>query len=89
VYGRVVERLAKEPESPARDELLTKHRRQAFNDLKKSLELGFRDLELMKADPDLASLRGGAEWEELLKNSSPNPGPRVPGGRRPPAVPGN
>jgi len=89
VYGRVVERLAKEPDSPARDELLTKHRQQAFTDLKKSLELGFRDLELMKADPDLASLRGSAEWEELLKNSPTNPGPRVPGGRRPAAVPGN
>lgn len=89
VYGRVVERLTKEPDSPARNEQLTKHRQKAFADLKKSLEMGFGDLELMKADSDLASLRGTAEWDELLKQTPSNPGPRAPGARRPPATPGN
>lgn len=87
VYGRVIERLTKEPETPARNEQLTKFRQQAFADLKKSLELGFRDLELMKADPDLASLRGSAEWEAVLNTAPANPGPPGPGGRRPAAVP--
>jgi tetratricopeptide (TPR) repeat protein len=76
VYGRVVERLAKEPETPARNEQLTKYRQQAFTDLKKSLELGFRDLDLMKGDADLASLRNSPEWEDLLKSTPQNPPPR-------------
>ena len=86
VYGRALERLAKEPAAPPRDEKIAKYRQQGLADLKKSFELGFRDLELLKSDPDLTSYHGTPEWEELLKASppTPNPGPRAQGRLRMP-----
>lgn len=84
VYGRALERLSKEPAAPPRDEKIAKYRQQGLADLKKSFELGFRDVELLKSDPDLNSFHGTPEWEELLKTSppTPNPGPRAQGLRR-------
>ncbi|MCY2963445.1 MAG: HEAT repeat domain-containing protein, partial [Planctomycetota bacterium] len=68
VYGRAYERVAKDEASPERDKKLQEFKTAGLADLKKSLEMGFQDVELMKKDPDLAPFREMPEWEELQKS---------------------
>ena len=43
--------------------------------LRKSVEKGYRDIELIRRDPDLDSLRGTTEFEELMKMLEDNQTP--------------
>lgn len=67
VYGRAVEHTARQDASADRDAKLAQFRQAALADLKKSLELGFSDMELLKKDPDLKPLHDTPEFQELLK----------------------
>ncbi|MCA8992922.1 MAG: HEAT repeat domain-containing protein [Planctomycetaceae bacterium] len=67
VYGRAVENLRTQPESPRRDELIDKYTQGALKDLDRSIELGFADVELMRDDPDLHALREAPGFEVLVQ----------------------
>ena len=68
VAGRAAEQVAKQEASPERDAKLADHRQAGLADLKKSIELGFRDFGLMAKDEDLKSFHDLPEWQELQKN---------------------
>jgi len=68
VAGRAAERVASQEASPERDAKLAEHRRAGLADLKKSIELGFRDYGLMEKDEDLKPFHDLPEWQELRKN---------------------
>jgi HEAT repeat protein len=75
VYGRVYEHLEKNEAAPDRNRKLEQYRRAAMADLKKSVELGFQDFELMKSDPDLKVFQMLPEFQELIKaHAPPEPG---------------
>jgi tetratricopeptide (TPR) repeat protein len=68
VYGRVYEYVEKkEKEGDDRKDRLERYKQTALADLKKSIELGFQDFELMKTDPDLKVFQTLPEFQELLK----------------------
>jgi HEAT repeat protein len=67
VYGRAIEQLQKEPANAERDQKLERYRQQALADLKQSVELGFRDFGWMREDPDLKSLHGIAEFQQISR----------------------
>ena len=70
MYGRVYEYVEKkEKEGDARKDRLERYKQTALADLKKSIELGFQDFELMKTDPDLKVFQTLPEFQELLKTS--------------------
>ena len=41
-------------------------REAALTCVEAAFESGFEDVETLKTDPDLASLRGGADWERVV-----------------------
>ncbi len=66
VYGRAVEALKKaDGNDPARDKKLDECRKKAIEDLRKSMKLGFNQLDWMKKDPDLTSLHDLPEFQKL------------------------
>jgi tetratricopeptide (TPR) repeat protein len=67
VYGRSVEVVAKQPAGEARDKLLAEYRKTGIETLGKAVKGGFKDLDWMKQDPDLASLRELPEFGGLEK----------------------
>jgi tetratricopeptide (TPR) repeat protein len=95
VYGRVLERVTQEPDSPQHRQRVQQLQEQALAGLKKSIELGFPDLDWMREDPDLASLRHLAEFQRIASAQEqaaepPVPGPqgnRQPPPRQPPPPP--
>lgn len=64
-YGRAVEFLEKQPESPERDEKLKKYGAKGLGDLRLALDVGFSDFDLMDVDPDIASLRKLPGYEAM------------------------
>jgi tetratricopeptide (TPR) repeat protein len=87
VYGRALERVQKDEKGTEEDQRVEKYKQAALADLRKSIELGFQDFDLMKKDPDLKSLADVPEFQELLKSGPQNgarAGPRGngPRGRR-------
>jgi tetratricopeptide (TPR) repeat protein len=64
-YGRAVEYLETQPQSAERDELLANYRKKGLGDIEKSLKIGFIDFDLMKVDPDIASLRKLPEYKKV------------------------
>ena len=69
VYGRAYEHIDKDDKAEDRIKRLAEYKQAAFVDLKKSLEMGFQDFELMKKDPDLKSFQGLPEFQELIKTA--------------------
>ncbi|MBI3860879.1 MAG: HEAT repeat domain-containing protein [Planctomycetia bacterium] len=68
VYGRAYEHLHKNPKAENRDKLMNDYKQAALADIRKSLDMGFDDVELMKKDPDLKLLLELPEFQELIKN---------------------
>ncbi len=66
VYGRAIEFLRTRPQTPERDALIDKYMAAAFAVLDRSIELDFADLELLETDPDLTSLHGQPQFNELV-----------------------
>ena len=66
VYGRALERTLKEPESPDREKKITTFRAKAIGDLRRSIKLGFSDLDWMKKDSDLVSLHGSNKFKKIV-----------------------
>jgi tetratricopeptide (TPR) repeat protein len=95
VYGRVLERIAEEPDSQQHRQRVHQLQQQALARLKKSIELGFPDLDWMREDPDLASLRHLEEFQKIASGVEEDTEPPVPGGdnqgqpapRKPPPPP--
>ena len=69
VYGRAYEHLDKDDKAEDRQKRLQDYKRAAFADLKKSIEMGFQDFELMKKDPDLKPFQELPEFNELIKTA--------------------
>lgn len=66
VYGRSVEYLKKHEKVENRDALIKQYTATALSDLHKSAELGFRDFNWYKNDPDLKSLHEAPEFQKLV-----------------------
>jgi hypothetical protein len=76
VFGRAHAHVTKDESLEDRDALRAKYSQSGLADLKKSLEFGFQDHELMKKDPDLDSFRELPEFKELLSNPPQPPQPQ-------------
>jgi hypothetical protein len=70
VYGRALEQVLKQPASPDRDKQAAGFREKSMADLRRSVKLGFPDLDWMKKDSDLDSLHDSPEFKKLV---SPDP----------------
>jgi hypothetical protein len=73
VYGRALERATKDEQGADRDKLLESYKSAALSDLKKAIESGFQDFNLMKKDPDLKSLSDLPEFQKMLTPSAAPP----------------
>lgn len=69
VYGRAYEHLDKDDKAEDRQKRLAEYKQAALADLKKSIEMGFQDFDLMKKDPDLKSFHDLSEFQDLIKNA--------------------
>ncbi len=65
VYGRIVEQLLKDPDTPERKHKLEAYQKKAILLLQASVQKGFDDLELLASDADLAYLREIPEFKQL------------------------
>jgi len=75
VYGRALERTLKLPKSAERDKKAETYRAKSIADLRRSVKLGFPDLDWMKKDPDLDTLHGTPEFKKISspdENHSPD-----------------
>lgn len=70
VYGRALEHLLKEPQSPQRDRQADGFRAKSIADLRRSVKLGFPDLDWMKRDSDLDSLHGTPEFKKIVSQDA-------------------
>lgn len=68
VYGRALEAVQKDMKAKDRDKKIAQYQKQALDDLKRSLTLGFRDKNWMKKDPDLKSLHELEGFKKLLSS---------------------
>jgi tetratricopeptide (TPR) repeat protein len=83
VYGRAYAHVEKDEKASDRDKRLAQYKQATFADLKKAVETGFQDFELMKKDPDLKSFHDLPEFQELLKPQAPGAGKRpLPAAKR-------
>jgi len=73
VYGRAYEHLEKDVKAEDRQKRLADYKQAAFADLKKSIDMGFQEFDLMKKDPDLKSFQELPEFLELIKNAPQDP----------------
>jgi len=91
VYGRALERLLQQPHTPERDQQVDAYRAQSIADLRRSIKLGFPDLEWMKKDADLDSLHDVPEFKKIVSQDASSDEHRAPdktgkGAARPPKV---
>ena len=82
VYGRALEYINKKTDVPGRDEKLEAYKKMVIQELKRSLKLGFRQMDLMKTDPDLASVHDTDEFKSLLTPGKTKKTVPVPGSTR-------
>jgi tetratricopeptide (TPR) repeat protein len=78
VYGRVIERLAAEPDSGDHQQRIAQLQVAALSRLRSSIDLGFPDLGWMREDPDLASLRHIEEFQKLATPAEDDGQPHDP-----------
>ena len=67
VYGRALEQVQEEEPTQDRETRLQDYQTEALLLLSKSIRLNLHDLELMRTDPDLDSLRSLDEFKALLQ----------------------
>jgi hypothetical protein len=84
VYSRALEQVQKDEEIPDRDKKIEQYRQKALEDLKRSVQMGFRDFDWMQKDPDLEPLHDVPEFKEI---HSPSEEAKDEAARRPRAVP--
>lgn len=84
VYGRALEQLLKQPPSPERAKQADSLRAKSLADLRRSVKLGFPDLDWMKKDSDLDSLRDTPEFKKIVSQD-----PSADENRSSPDNPGN
>lgn len=82
VYGRVLEHLAAEPDAQQDEQRMRQLQKKALSRLQKSVELGFTDLDWMREDPDLVSLRHLEEFQQIAAGEVEEGEPPVPEGER-------
>jgi tetratricopeptide (TPR) repeat protein len=70
VYGRALEQVLKQPASPERDKRAAGFRDKALADLRRSVKLGFPDLDWMKRDADLDSLHESADFKKIVSQEA-------------------
>lgn len=78
VYGRALERLLKQPHAPEVDQQADRYRAKSLADLRRSIKLGFPDLEWMKKDSDLDSLHDDPEFKKIVSPDAPPEESRLP-----------
>ena len=91
VYGRAYENLHKNAKAENREKRMETFKQAGLADIKKSLEAGFDDVELLKKDPDLKLFLEFPELQEMIKNVPESAkqaiGPRAPQAQRVRRVP--
>jgi tetratricopeptide (TPR) repeat protein len=78
VYGRALERLLKQPHTPERDQAVDRFRAKSIADLRRSIKLGFPDLDWMKKDSDLDSLHDVPEFKKIVSQDTSSDEGRSP-----------
>jgi hypothetical protein len=78
VYGRALERLLKQPHTPERDQEVDRYRAKSIADLRRSIKLGFPDLDWMKKDSDLDSLHDVPEFKKIVSQDTSSDESRLP-----------
>lgn len=66
VYSRAYQHVKQNEDVEGRDEKLARYKQKAINELKQAVKLRFRDFDWMKKDPDLKSLHGLPEFQEIV-----------------------
>ena len=85
VYGRALEQLADTEPSDENTARVEEYRVQGILLLKRSIELKFEDWNLLRTDPDLASLRELDEFQALLQENEQETEEPAPAGVEPDA----
>lgn len=75
VYSQATAAAAKDEKAADREKKVEEYRKKAFEELKRSVQLGFQDFEWMKKDPDFAPIRETPEFEEIAKPAAPGAAP--------------
>lgn len=73
VYARALERVQKAENLPDREKRAEEYRRKALEQLQEAVKKGFNDLKWMHKDPDLNSLHGLKEFDEIHKQGATEP----------------
>lgn len=74
VYGRGIEVLQKQPETPARDARITEFRQLALVELQGSIDHGFNQFRWMQQDPDLKTIQSLPEFKTIVTSAQKKPG---------------
>ena len=65
VYAKAIAVLNERADFPDRERMIAAYRRQALDDLKSAVQLGFHDLKWMQEDPDLTALHDVPEFKAI------------------------
>jgi hypothetical protein len=88
VYGRALEYVTKDTKTADRPKKMAKYQQKALAELKRAVTRGFRDLTLMKDDPDLKTLASLPEFKAIHTPAAKKPAAKKAAGA-PKAVPGD
>jgi hypothetical protein len=85
VYGRALQAVAKDDESDERNAAMQQYREAGIAHLKRSMELGFSDLDHVRNDPDLEAFHDQPAFQELM-NAAPQTEEEKKAGANAPAL---
>lgn len=68
VYGRAIESLQKQPDSPQRNSRIAEYQQRAIQKLADAVDYGFKQFDWMQKDPDLSTLRELPGFQQLLRD---------------------